>query len=258
MKLIKIIGFAPFIVLCSHLHAQEGEFHIGFQTTQNISWLSTNQRGVTNVGSNHAPGIAIRGEFGLSDGMSLTTGFGISFNRGGTLRHEIGGNLLPDSRLSNSNYNSGQKPLPDGTRLRYSIQYAELPVGLKWHVTEKEQFKYFIEAPILTWGFSLHRRGSLNAGEIQAEKEDISKDVSPLNLTFGLGAGMEYALGSKTILVGGLYFHRGILDITSNKATRATHNPDDNPFDPNDDYISQRENSRALLNMIGLRLGVLF
>ena len=258
MKLSKKIGLITCVFMQLQLSAQHSPFRLGFQISPGVAWMTTNDLGVTNVGSNLTMGISARGEIGISDRLSATTGAGLTFNRGGTLRHETGGNFFPESRLSNGDYNSGQKPLPDGTKLKYRLQYVEIPVALKWYVYEDKVLRYFAEAPVITWGVTVRRRGAIDAGEIHVDNEDISKDVNPFNIILGFGGGVEYTVGSKTSVVAGLSFHRGLIDVTNNAATRATHNPDNNPFDPNDDYILSPEDARAVLNAFVIRMGILF
>lgn len=223
-----------------------------------LSWMSSNTREVSPVGSNLTVEVGAQAEFEISGSLSVTTGVGFAFNRGATLRHETGGNFFPKSRLSNDSYNTGQKPLPDGTRLKYHLHYLQFPFALKWHVQPSDDLKYYAEAPILTWGFTTQRRADIKAGDIQAAKENVSKDVNPLNLSLGIGGGIEYAISSKTSAVLGLSFHRGLLDVTSDKATKAIPDPDHNPFDPNDDYFIHKENANAVLNAFVLRMGILF
>ncbi|HLF64462.1 MAG TPA: porin family protein [Saprospiraceae bacterium] len=258
VKLIKKIGLIAAVLMHGSLFAQQGEFRLGFQVNPGIAWMTTNDLGISNVGTNLTVGIAAQGELGISDQLAIATGMGLTFNRGGKLRHETGGNFFPQSRLSNDAYNSGPKPLPDGTKLKYSLQYLEFPFALKWRPPENGLMRYYVEAPVLTWCFTLQRRGAIKAGDINTEKEDISKDVNPFNISLGIGGGLEYAMGQKTSLVAGLSFHRGLLDITSDNATTATPNPDDNPFDPNDDYILHKEDAHAALNTIVVRIGILF
>jgi hypothetical protein len=235
-----------------------GEFRIGFQLNPGFSWMTTNKLGISKVGTNLTLGLAARGEFGISEHLAVAAGIGLTFNQGGTIRHETGGNFFPWSRLSDDSYNTGQKPLPDGTKLKYNLQYLDFSTALKWRSQESGLIRYYVEAPVLTWGFTVQRRGEIKAGEINTKKEDISEDVNQYNLSLGLGAGIEYALGANTSLVAGLHYQRGLLDVTSNWATIATPNPNDNPFDPDDDYILQIEDARAVVNAFVVRIGVLF
>jgi hypothetical protein len=258
VKLIKKIGFVVALLYCGVLRAQQGEFRLGFQLNPGLTWLNTDKRAVSNVGTNVTFGLAANGEFGISEQFAVATGVGLTFNRGGVLRHEIGGNFFPHSRLSDDAYNTGDKPLPDGTRLKYNLQYLEIPVSLKWRSPESGSLRYYVEAPVVTWALTLQRRGAIRAGDINTAKEDISKDVNPFNISLGLGAGVEYTVKRGTVITAGIFYHRGLLDITGDDATTASPNPDSNPFNPGDDYINTTENAKAVLNALVLRLGILF
>lgn len=243
------------------LSAQQTRIHPGFRMNSGLSWMTTNDQTITNVGSNFTAGIMANIEITVTDYLAVVTGLGLTFNQGGTLRHKTGGNFFPDSRLSDDVLNTGPKPLPDGTKLKYHIQYLDVPVGVKWRFGNAEGSKalgYYVEAPLVTWGVAIQRRGTITAGEIRTGKENISRDVSSVHVALGLGAGIEHPLDTKTSFFAGLYFNRGLNDITGNTAKTATPNPDENPFDPNDDYILTPENSRALLSTFTIHLGVVF
>jgi hypothetical protein len=258
VKLIKKIGFVGCVLICVQATAQQGGFRLGFQMSSGLSWISTNALSVGQVGSNLTASIGATGEIGISDHISVVTGVGLQFNRGGSLRHVTGGNFFPGSRLSNDAYNTGQKPLPDGTRLKYSIQYVDVPIGLRWRSNEVGPGQIYVEAPILSCGIAMRRRGEINAGDIHAEKENISKDVSPVNVAWGFGAGYEYPMGHDKLLTFGLHYTRGLNDVTGNGAHVALPNPNENPFDPDDDYLIIHEDTRALVTALQLRLGIRF
>jgi hypothetical protein len=258
VKLIKKIGFVVCVLIGVNATAQQGEFRLGFQVCPGLSWISTNKLEVSRVGSNLTASIGATGEIGISDHFAVVTGVGLQFNRGGSLRHVTGGNFFPGSRLSDDSYNSGQKPLPDGTRLKYSLQYVDVPIGLKWRSEEIGPGRIYIEAPVLSTGIAIRRRGAINAGDISASKENISKDVSPVNIAWGFGTGIECPLDQDKALTVGLHFTRGFNDVTGNNAHFAEPNPNDNPFDPNDDYILHHEDARGVINAFQIRLGILF
>jgi len=258
VKLTKKIGLGIFVLVSCIAHAQQGDFRLGFQASTGLSWITTNKLDVSKVGSNFTGSIGATGEVGISEHVSVVTGVGLEFNRGGSLRHTTGGNLFPASRLSDDIYNSGQKPLPDGTRLKYNMQYVVVPIGMKWHSGEVGPGRIYVEAPVLSCGIAIQRRAAINAGDIHTSKENVSKDVAPVNIAWGFGTGIEYPLARDKSLTAGLHFSRGFNDFTNNGALVAEPNPNDNPFDPDDDYILHSESSRALLNGLVLRVGLLF
>ncbi len=246
------------LLISQHLAGQQSEFRIGFTASTGLAWMTTNDRSISSVGSNLTASIGATGEFRILEKMVITTGLGLGFNRGGTLRHAIGGNFFPNSRLSSDAYNTGAKPLPDGTRLKYNIQYLEFPLGLKWRFGNPERIGYYAELPVITWDLAIQRRGSIKAGEIGTAKENISRDVAAMNIMWGLGGGIEMPVSDGKTVTAGLTFSRGFNDITGNQAKTAIPNPDDNPFDPNDDYLLRPEHSHALMNVLVVRVGILF
>jgi outer membrane protein with beta-barrel domain len=259
-NLMKKLMLAVLMVFClkSIVSAQLENLRIGMQLSPTMSWISTNDDLINRTSSNIGVSVGVVAEYMMSEHISFTGGIGLAFNRGGTLQHEYGGNFFPDSELSDDKYNTGEKPLPDGVKLKYKLQYVEIPVGIKWKTEEKGDFRYFAEAPILTVGMRTQARGDIDGGDVSTSNENIGPDVSFFNFQIGVGAGLEYAISQNTSLVGGLYFNAGLSDITNNAATKAIDNPDQAPSNPNDDYIIEQEDSIGRLSSITLRIAIMF
>ncbi len=253
-----MLAFLMVFCLNSIMLAQPENLRIGVQLSPTMSWISTNDDLINRTSSNIGISLGAVTEYFMSDNISFTGGIGLAFNRGGTLQHEHGGNLFPDSELSDDKYNTGEKPLPDGVKLKYKLQYVEIPLGIKWKTEEKGYFRYFAEAPILTLGMRTQARGDIEGGEVSTSDENIGPDVNFFNLQIGVGAGLEYAISENTSLVGGLYFNAGLSDITNNAASKAINNPDQAPSNPNDDYIIVPEDSKGRLSSITLRIAIMF
>ena len=182
----------------------------------------------------------------------------MAFGKGGTLQHEHGGNYWPNSELSDDRLNTGDKPLPDGVKLRYRLQYIEIPLAIKLRTEEKGYLRYYAELPILTLGMNTQARGDIEGGDVNVEKENISKDVSFFNFQLGLGGGIEYSISPSTSLVAGLYLHTGLNDITKDDGITAEDNADQAPSNPNDDYLFSPEDSRGRLSNVTLRVAIMF
>ena len=73
------------------------------------------------------------------------------------------------------------------------------------------------------------------------------------NIFWGLGAGIEYSISENNALVGGIYFQNGLIDFTKDQGHKAVHNPELSP-----PYNLEKDDSRATINNIVLRLGILF
>jgi hypothetical protein len=109
--------------------------------------------------------------------------------------------------------------------------------------------RYFAE-PGIVLGFRSTSKGSITgAGSLDQEKINIKKDIIGINLSWGIGGGVEYVISNNTALVGGLYYQRGFTDITDDSGTT---------FDADGKTGARKENSKTILQSITLRLGVMF
>ncbi|MDX1476983.1 MAG: porin family protein [Saprospiraceae bacterium] len=248
------------LALCGLMmaHAQGENFRLGMQLSPSFNWTTTDDNLINGAGTNLGITIGALGEFYFSEHFSLAGGLALAFGKGGTLRHDIGGNFLVESELSDDVFNTGDKPLPDGVKIKYTLQYLEFPLGLKYRTKEIGYFRYYAELPIISWGIRMQARGAIDAGELSTEKENIARDVNFLNLAWGAGAGIEYALNENTSLQAGLYFQTAFTDMTRDKGRKAMDNPNQQPGDPDDDYLFSREDSKSQLNSLTLRLAILF
>ncbi len=232
------------IYLLNSISAQE--FRFGFQLSPTFTWLTTDDNSINGNGSNLGLKLGMMGEkyFGGGENYAIKFGLGFAFNQGGTLQHDLGGNYWPNSDLSDPQLNFDRFSLPDGVDLKYKLQYVEIPFGLKLRTDEFSHIRYYGEFPVLTLGFNTAARGSITGGNINVEKEQISDDVNFFNISWGIGGGIEYSVSESTVLVGGIYYQHGFLDITKDKNARKS-----------DDTA---ENSKGSLRGITLRLGVMF
>jgi hypothetical protein len=240
------------------LSAQDRPFRIGFQTSPVFSWINSNDNLIVKNGGNFGLKLGTTADIFFKDSYSFTLGLNLGFHQGGEFLYEIGGNYLPESELSDPLLQAGDKPLPDGVKIRYNLQYLEFPIGLKIRSKEFGYIKYFVEAPIFTFSFLTRGRGDIEAEDINVERENIYKDLTIANIFWGLGAGLEYSISQNNALVGGIYFQNGLFDFTRDKGRRAIENPDQDPNDPNDDYFVQDEDSRSTVSNLTIRIGIIF
>jgi len=265
MNKIAFITFITFLAFVFQAQAQN-DIRFGFQASPNLTWINSNDNTINREGSNIGLRLGVMGEYYFAERYAITGGLGFAFGQGGGLKHDIGGNFFKESELSNPNLNTGQKPLPDGVILGYKIQYIEIPIGLKMRTDEIGYFRYFAEIPVFTLGFKAQSRGTIEGTDMAGNKIDeddldISKDVNPLNISWGLGGGIEYSFTSSAVLVAGLYYNNSFIDITDNDANKATTFIDGGD-DPNttldDNYETRKEDSKVNMGSITLRIGILF
>lgn len=254
----KLVPVALLILFAACGFAQSENIRLGFQLSPVISWMGTDDQTIRRTGSNVGLQAGAAGEYYFSENVAVTAGVGLAFNKGGSLRHETGGNFFPHSRLSDNLYNTGDKPLPDEVRIKYKLQYLEIPLGLKVRSNEKGYIRWYGELPMFTMGFRAQARADIEGDEINTTKENVSGDVGFFNFSIGGGGGIEYSINESISGVLGLYYTAGLSDITSNDGYKAVENPQNNPFDPDDDYITEPEDSKARLRSVTIRLALMF
>lgn len=221
----------------------------GFQLSPVVSRLTTDNSRIATNGTNVGLKLGMIGEFGFGpdNNYSFTTGIGFHFNAGGS--------LLYDKSSIDSVQIWQETDIPGvssffkgGANFKYSLQYVEIPFGLKMRTREIGHIRYYIE-PGLALAIRSQARGNITniSGIDPAEKFNISSAVNLLNLSWGLGAGIEYGLSENTALVGGLAFQSGFLDVSRNKGTTLVQSGE-----------SREEDSKAKLMVLALRLGIMF
>ncbi len=220
------------------------DVRFGFQASPVLSWMNTDNNRINGSGQNLGLKLGMLGEFYFRDNYAVSSGIGFWFNAGGRLLHEYPGIYWDPAILP-----PGVDTMPGMVKLRYGIQFVEIPIGLKMRTKEFGYNRFYVE-PALTLGFKTQARGTATGqglGE-EVEKINIRKEVNPFNLSWGIGAGLERSLSQSTSLVLGLAFQVGFADLTRNRGQT---------FVPNRTE-PVREDSKGKANGLILRLGVLF
>ena len=235
----KIIAIGALCLFFTSLSAQN-DIRFGFQLSPAFSWMSTNVNRINRSGTNLGLKLGMVGEYYFRENYAITSGLGFHFNSGGQLLFENEGTYW-----SNSDLPGGSVMLNAGEKLKYSLQFVEIPIGLKLRTREFGYLRYFIH-PGFTLGFNTQARGEVPNNE--DEKFDISGDVNALNLAWGIGAGIEYNISENTALVGGLGFQAGFADLTRDRGNSYIDR----------DGNERQDNSRGKANSIVLTIAVMF
>lgn len=224
--------------------AQRG-VQFGFQLSPTFSTMNTNDNLINSDGTNLGLKMGLIGEIPFGENYAITTGLGFHFNAGGTLffedRYERVDIWNEVSEIQDTSFMGG-------TSFKYSLQFVEIPFGLTLRTREFGYLRYYFQ-PLITLGFSTRSRGNVkNVGFIDENEDyDIGSAVNAINMSWGIGAGVEYLISSETFLFGGLAFQSGFADLTQDKQTTVTR-----------DGVDRQEDSRGRINSIVLRLGIMF
>lgn len=251
-------NFVLCLCLFLSLAAQSQRVKFGVHIDPAISFLNSSKKYTpTNANFNFGLGVELDYSFVADedkwDNYAFTFGAGFCFNKGGGMNYKDGGILLANSEIvqlsSFTNVNRNDAPnqgfnFTAGTSINYSINYVEIPLGLKLRTDELGQsyLRAYFHLPTLTPMFRVDALGNIDAPTSstidtyggKSEKENIVNDVNLFQLMIGAGAGVEWSPDKEGGLrvVGGFYYNYGFLNTT-------------------------KQNSTGLHN-IGMRLGVIF
>jgi hypothetical protein len=215
---MKKIALFLFLSLCffSKIEAQRG-LRFGFQASPSWSWLRSNDNRLEGTSSNWGIKLGALGEYYFADNYAFTTGLGFGFNHGGTIQ-----NGYARWRPWTKSEDLSEIPsdvFPVNSKLHYSINYVEIPFGLKMRggSGEDSRLKFYAEAPVFTLGFVTKATGDVRGTNNQnIEEVNIRDEVKGLSLSWGLGGGIEYEIASSATLVAGLTYQKQFTDVTKN------------------------------------------
>lgn len=237
---------------CSISASAQRDLRFGIQVSPTFSGMTTNDNLINRDGSNLGLKLGVMGEFYFSETYSFHSGIGFHFNTGGTLFYEgqfTNVNIWQESLEEAFPPNVLPDSISGGLAYKNDLQYLEIPIGLTLRTREFGYIRYYVR-PALHLGILTQARGSLqNAGFADDDEDfDIGKEINGLNLSWSLGAGIEYSISESTALVGGLAIQSGFADVTKDKGTsvaRQGRNPTE-------------DDSKGKINVIVVTLGIMF
>lgn len=175
------------------------------------AWLNSSDNTVQNKATNWNYKIGAYGDYFFADNYAFFAGVDFSFNNGGTLLHDYGGKLLPNSTINNPPANN---LFANATSIKYKVSYLEIPIGLKFYTKEFNKFKYYAELP-LTTHIKLSAKGDISDNaNYSTTKENITNDISFLDFSIGIGVGAMYYVNEQNAVTFGLVFSKGVIDVT--------------------------------------------
>jgi hypothetical protein len=113
----------------------------------------------------------------------------------------------------------------------YRIQYLNLPLGMKFTTREIGYSTYYVKL-----GTTAHfkTRSHADITSLGIDNGNLDNEINSFTYSYHFGAGVNYSLGGRTALTGGIEYKHRFVDVTTNT------------------------NFKTSLNSFALRLGVLF
>jgi hypothetical protein len=171
-----------------------------------ISWMTPDSRSVESDGSQLSFNAGFNFDNFFAERYAFSTGLSINSIRGKL--------LYKDSRsidASDSTYQIADEVVS------YSLQYLNIPIGLKFKTIEIGYTKFFAH---LGLDAAVNIKSTADLPEV--EDVNVSKEINWYNLGYFIGGGVEYSLGGSTALVGGITYKNGFMDMTKNNNNKVT------------------------------------
>ena len=199
------------IIFCfNHIKAQQ---IIRFSVFANpsVNWLSSDVKSVTFSSATIGYDIGLAVDKFFAERYAVSTGISIG---------SMGGSLVYDS-LSKFKVHGSPRSVPAGSQVSFSLQYINIPIGLKFKTNQIGYFTYFANL-----GLALHINIKSVATSSDSKNvlnnDDISEEINTFNLSYFFGGGAEYSLGANTSLILGLGFDNGFANIVSSESEKIT------------------------------------
>ena len=218
----KIFGLtAVLFFVLSNLNAQSDQkFHFGLKAAPSLAWLKTDSKGVSSEGTKLGFSYGLITEFNFGEHYAFATGVDVSY-RGGKLK----------STFSTTDASSSLVTTTVAT-YAYNLEYIELPLTLKFKTNEIGYLTYYLQAGVAP-GINIRAKADvttstqvtgypiINSAE---DNVDVKDGINNLNLSMILGGGVEYTLSGSTVLLAGITFSNGFMDVADGDEIKANSN----------------------------------
>lgn len=173
-----------------------------FIASPQVTWMTSGSKFARDSKSRFGFAYGVEGDIFLaSDRYSFLTGFVIS-SLGGTMEY-----------TEPFKFNGSSQPLPANTKVEYNLRYIEIPLAIKLRSKDFNNMRFFAQFGLNTW-MNIKAKGSTSDGSFN--KEVISDEIRFFALGLNVGAGVEYDLGDKNSVTGGIVYSGSFNDVTSN------------------------------------------
>lgn len=179
--------FFIFLILLGFYSSYSQKLQLGLKLSPQFSWLKTDN---PEIMDNNGLGIGF--SYGLMGNYFFQDNYGLNI--------ELCHSLLQ--------YSSSYKDTTNKLEIvKWKQQYIEIPIAIKMQTNEIGGMTYY------------GKIGISPMFNTSAKLNDINNkdDINFFNANVLVGAGVHYALGGNTVVVGGLTFHNGLIRMNNRK-----------------------------------------
>jgi hypothetical protein len=203
---LKLIAMKKLIFVCLFLAAYtmtmaQKVFNFTFIASPQIAWMKSGSKDVSSGSSHLGFDYGIEGDVFLgNERYAVNTGLTVS---------TIEGSLMYKIPVT-----FNDKPLPAGSTVDYYLRYIEIPFALKLRSKDFNRSRFYAQFGLNNW-LNIKAKGSTSDGSFN--RETIDGEVRLYNIGLNVGGGVEYDLGNRNYLSGGIIYTGSFFDSTTNR-----------------------------------------
>jgi len=219
----KVLSLVLVLVVTTASFAQKHskDLRIGFKIEPNISWFHPVENGIKADGSKVGINYGLMLDYEFADNYIFSTGLQVS---------QVGGKLsyTNSAGINWSGTNVGYvaadtKNLGNTANYNIGIQYVEIPFTIKLKSSNKGKMDYwanfggFLAVPVKARA-DVSTNFSVGGGVASYSKgnDNVISQIQPITIGMQIGGGVEIPISDKNVLVAGLVFNNGFIDVTKN------------------------------------------
>lgn len=179
---------------------------MGIYVAPVISWFATDSYDSRNEGAMPGTSFGVTYNSYFGDNYSFSTGISI-INAGGRLSY------TEEINVEIRNFGSETITIDPGETIIYRMHYISIPLGLKLQTDERNYGRYFID-----FGFDpkIMVSGRTDIPSLRIRGGNAWHQLRMFHLSYHLGGGLEFPLGSLNSVAAGIRFDNTFTDITRN------------------------------------------
>jgi hypothetical protein len=175
---------------------------LGFKVDPIISVLKPQDAGANRTSTRLGLSYGLMVDFLLNDEGNYAFATGLQISMGGSTVKYDAGKGLEQFRANPAEY-------------EMKLQHIEIPATLKLKTTAYNGIAFWGQFGTYL-GFPIRGRADVTSLDQRYEKENVLRNLTPINAGMLLGAGIEYPLGERLSALVGLSFQNGFVDVTRN------------------------------------------